>query len=156
MTPVSLLRLAGGRATPLIRQSEASECGLACLAMIAGYHGYRVDLATLRRRFSLSLKGITLKTLVGMAEQTGFVCRAVRCEPEDLMQVQLPAILQVQSPATIERHRQGQHRGRGRIETSPQVLLALHDHRHRNRCVAGQGPARGNICVNHDRSAHQL
>jgi len=24
---------------PIILQAEASECGLACLAMIAGYHG---------------------------------------------------------------------------------------------------------------------
>lgn len=93
MTAVSLLHLAGRRSTPLILQSEASECGLACLAMIAGYHGYRTDLPALRRRFSLSLKGVTLKTLIGMAEQTGFNCRPVRCELEDVDQLQLPAIL---------------------------------------------------------------
>ncbi|MDE9447945.1 hypothetical protein KKJ04_21030 [Xenorhabdus bovienii] len=30
--------------TPLILQSETNECGLACLAMITGYFGKRVDL----------------------------------------------------------------------------------------------------------------
>ena len=30
--------------TPIVRQTEAAECGLACLAMIAGHHGHRIDL----------------------------------------------------------------------------------------------------------------
>jgi ATP-binding cassette, subfamily B, bacterial CvaB/MchF/RaxB len=93
MTALGLIQLEGGRKTPLIRQSEASECGLACLAMVAGHHGMETDLATLRRRFSLSLKGITLKTLIGMAEQIGLNCRPLRTEISDLSQVQCPAIL---------------------------------------------------------------
>ncbi|MFL4993430.1 MAG: cysteine peptidase family C39 domain-containing protein, partial [Microvirga sp.] len=38
----------GAPRLPAIIQSEASECGLACLAMVATYHGREVDLATLR------------------------------------------------------------------------------------------------------------
>lgn len=79
--------------TPVVRQAETSECGLACLAMVAGHHGLTTDLPSLRRRFSLSLKGITLKALIGIAEQVGFNCRALRCEIGDLSQVQCPAIL---------------------------------------------------------------
>lgn len=45
---------------PVIRQTEAAECGLACLAMISSYHGHRIDLNTLRRRHPVSLKGVTL------------------------------------------------------------------------------------------------
>ncbi|WP_343122998.1 cysteine peptidase family C39 domain-containing protein [Xanthomonas sp. MUS 060] len=30
------------------------ECALACLTMIAGYHGHHADLASMRRRFSTS------------------------------------------------------------------------------------------------------
>ena len=55
---MTLLNFTGGRSTSLIQQSEASECGLACLAMVAGYHGLDTD-AGARRRFSLSLKGAT-------------------------------------------------------------------------------------------------
>ena len=57
------LRFSGFRPLPLIRQAEGAECGLACLAMVAGFHGYETDLATLRRQFAISLKGATLKSL---------------------------------------------------------------------------------------------
>lgn len=58
------LHFGWGKHLPMIRQSEAAECGPACLAMIAGYYGHHVDLPTLRRRFPLSLKGITLARLI--------------------------------------------------------------------------------------------
>ena len=32
--------LTGRKVVPEIRQSEATECGLACLAMVLGYHGH--------------------------------------------------------------------------------------------------------------------
>ena len=48
----------GGPRLPAIIQSEAAECGLACLAMVATYHGREVDLTALRRLFSVSLKGV--------------------------------------------------------------------------------------------------
>jgi ATP-binding cassette subfamily B protein RaxB len=61
--------------------------------MVAGHHGLETDLPSLRRRFSMSLKGVTLKTLIGMAEQVGFNCRPLRAEIDELSQVQCPAIL---------------------------------------------------------------
>ncbi len=44
------LMSAVGSLSMLIRQTEAAECGLACLAMVANHHGYETDLASLRRR----------------------------------------------------------------------------------------------------------
>ena len=81
------------RRLPVILQTEAAECGLACLAMVMGYHGVITDLATLRARHAISLKGMTLNTLTKMAgdEKLGF--RAVRLELPDLTQLRLPAIL---------------------------------------------------------------
>lgn len=35
---------------PSILQSESSECGLACLAMISAYYGFNVDMLSLRQR----------------------------------------------------------------------------------------------------------
>ncbi len=83
----------GGRKTPLIRQAEGSECGLACLAMVAGHHGLDTDLTALRRRFQVSLKGATLKHLMGMAEELGFSARPLRGEVSDLSETALPAVL---------------------------------------------------------------
>ena len=56
-----LLNFRGRARLPVILQTEAAECGLACLAMIASYHGHRIDLNTLRRRHPVSLKGVTLR-----------------------------------------------------------------------------------------------
>jgi len=83
----------GGRKTPLIRQAEGSECGLACLAMVAGHHGFETDLTALRRRFQMSLKGTTLKHLMSIAEELGFSARPLRGEVSDLSQTALPAVL---------------------------------------------------------------
>jgi ATP-binding cassette subfamily B protein RaxB len=81
------------RRLPLITQSEAAECGLACIAMIAGYHGYEVDLLTLRQRFSFSTRGATLKNLVDIGRALHLSARPVKVELEDLQHLQLPCIL---------------------------------------------------------------
>ena len=83
----------GGAQVPLILQTEAAECGLACLAMVAGAHGLHTDLATLRQRFSLSLKGATLADLVRMAESLQLHSRALRAEMDEIRQLQLPCVL---------------------------------------------------------------
>lgn len=77
----------------LILQSEISECGLACLAMVANHHGHEVDLPALRRRFSISMKGTTMKALLRMAQKLGFSGRGLRLEPEQLKDLKRPAIL---------------------------------------------------------------
>jgi ATP-binding cassette subfamily B protein RaxB len=83
----------GRRRPPLILQTEAAECGLACLAMIAGYHGLRVDLGSLRRRFAISTKGITLAALIDIASRLELASRAVRLELESLPDLRCPCIL---------------------------------------------------------------
>jgi ATP-binding cassette, subfamily B, bacterial CvaB/MchF/RaxB len=77
----------------LIRQSEASECGLACLAMIANYHGHGCDLTMLRSRFAISMKGATLQRLSEIAGQLQLKTRAVRIGLAQLAQLKTPAIL---------------------------------------------------------------
>jgi ATP-binding cassette subfamily B protein RaxB len=93
MKSLDLLEVGGARRTPMIHQSEASECGLACLAMVAGRHGLKVDMSSLRRRFSPSLKGTTLKGLMKVAGRIGFAARPLRGEIEQLEHLSLPAIL---------------------------------------------------------------
>ena len=94
MSITGRLRLGAGlQRVPLILQTEAAECGLACLAMVAGAHGLATDLPTLRQRFSLSLKGVTLADLVRMADALQFNSRALRAELDELDQLQLPCIL---------------------------------------------------------------
>lgn len=77
----------------LILQSESSECGLACLAIIASHYGYHVDLTDLRRKFAVSLKGATLGQLMRHASVMRFSSRPLRIELPDLKRLQLPCIL---------------------------------------------------------------
>ena len=94
MTALSaLLNFTGRARLPVVLQNEVSECGLACLAMIAAFHGHEVDLNTLRRRFPTSVKGVNLKALIDMAGRLGLSSRALRLEPQHLKQLRLPAIL---------------------------------------------------------------
>jgi ATP-binding cassette, subfamily B, bacterial CvaB/MchF/RaxB len=87
------LNVGWGVRLPLVLQTEAAECGLACLTMVASYHGQPVQLAELRRRFGLSLKGATLKDLVRIADQLGFASRPVRLELDELPHLATPCIL---------------------------------------------------------------
>jgi ATP-binding cassette subfamily B protein RaxB len=87
------LRTGWRRTLPVLLQTEAAECGLACLAMVASYHGHSVDVATLRRRFAVSLQGTTLAALVDFAQRLGLATRAVRAELDDLKGLRLPCIL---------------------------------------------------------------
>lgn len=79
--------------TTVVYQSEAAECGLACLAMIASSHGIAVSLFSLRARFQLSLKGAKLAQLMLIASQLGLRSRALRLEIQDLGKLRLPCIL---------------------------------------------------------------
>ncbi len=87
------LRFGFGRRVPLVLQSEAAECGLACLAMVAGAHGQGIGLPELRRRFPLSLKGATLADLVRVAGSLQFQPRALRADLQHLAQLSMPCVL---------------------------------------------------------------
>lgn len=83
----------GAARLPVILQTEAAECGLACLAMVASHHGMQTDLQVLRRRFSLSMKGATMVDMVRMAGQMHLHARPLRAEMEHLDQLAVPCIL---------------------------------------------------------------
>ena len=93
MSGIVLPDLGFGRRLPMVLQTEGAECGLACLAMLAGYHGQPTDAATLRREHGFSLKGATLKDLIRVADRLGFACRPLRLELDELAQLKTPCIL---------------------------------------------------------------
>ncbi|HEU4621594.1 MAG TPA: peptidase domain-containing ABC transporter [Burkholderiaceae bacterium] len=81
------------RRVPLILQTEAPECGVACVAMVASYHGFRTDLAAMRMRLAPSMKGVTLKHIAAIAETMDLSARGVKVSLEHLDRLRLPAIL---------------------------------------------------------------
>lgn len=74
-------------------QSEAGECGLACLAMVAGFHGLDLELSDVRGHFPVTLKGTTLEDITKIASQLNLDCRAVTVELNGLAYLRLPSIL---------------------------------------------------------------
>ena len=91
MNLLERLNFGFGSRLPMVLQTEASECGLACLVMVTQYFGNAADLPDLRRRFGMSLKGATLKDVMRVAEQVGFAARPLRLELEELAQLRTPA-----------------------------------------------------------------
>ncbi|KVN23235.1 ABC transporter [Burkholderia stagnalis] len=81
------------RRLPVMLQTQAAECGLACVGMIASYHGHDLDLVSLRRRFSPSLKGATLNDVMLIASRLDLTSRAQRLELDELGKLRLPCIL---------------------------------------------------------------
>src|SRR3546814_11602078 len=81
---MNLLNYSGRAMLPMIRQSEAAECGLACLAMVASYHGHPTTLGMLRRRLPVSLTGLSLADLIDIADEIGLAARPLRAEMDEI------------------------------------------------------------------------
>lgn len=81
------------RQLPVVLQTEAAECGLACLTMVLQHHGASTDLAALRTRHAVALTGMTLATLTDIAQREQLGTRGLRLELDELPQLRLPAIL---------------------------------------------------------------
>ncbi len=87
------LTFKSGKRLPMIFQAEITECGLACLAMIASYYGHQIDILSLRRQFSVSLKGNTLKDLMEIGKNLYLSSRALKLDLSHLKNLKTPCIL---------------------------------------------------------------
>ena len=93
MEYLARLSLRLGRKVPVILQTESAECGLACLAMVVGYYGYDSDLLTLRQKYPISQKGVTLNTLIKISNKLNLISRPLRLELDELHNLKLPCVL---------------------------------------------------------------
>ncbi|MBT1450292.1 peptidase domain-containing ABC transporter [Glaciecola sp. XM2] len=89
----SSLQFTSSRKVRLVMQDEANECGMACLCMIANYHGNGVNLASLRLCASDDGQGVSLKNIIEQAALLGLSSRALKVPLDDLNQLRQPAIL---------------------------------------------------------------
>ncbi len=78
--------------TPIL-QSTATDCGLACMAMILQAHGSTVNLEGLRKSVHASAQGVSVMQLLATADTFGLFGRAVKVELDALSALALPAIL---------------------------------------------------------------
>jgi ATP-binding cassette subfamily B protein RaxB len=78
---------------PLFLQSEVAECGITCIAMIAYYHGYKVNMLAMRQRYPTGTQGITVKHILKIADDVGLSGRVLKLELGQLSKLNGPAIL---------------------------------------------------------------
>lgn len=78
---------------PVIQQSEAAECGIACIAMILNYHGYKIDLMSIRFTHELTLNGCSLADLIDISDGYQLDSRALQLELNELHLLRTPCIL---------------------------------------------------------------
>ena len=72
------------RPIPFVQQLIATECGLACLAMVLRYHGKDVGIDQLRASGGPGRDGLTALNLLDLARDHGLRGRGFRVEMEDL------------------------------------------------------------------------
>jgi ABC-type bacteriocin/lantibiotic exporter with double-glycine peptidase domain len=72
------------RRIAVVRQMEDADCGAACLAMVLGYFGKRVDLRELRDRTGAGRDGVTALSVVTAARSYGLRARGVKAEVTEL------------------------------------------------------------------------
>lgn len=81
------------RRLPVVLQTEAAECGLACLTMIGCFYGFKTDLNSLRHMFPISAQGAALKQVIRIASDIKMQSRAIRLELDDIKELLVPCIL---------------------------------------------------------------
>ncbi|WP_025901567.1 MULTISPECIES: peptidase domain-containing ABC transporter [Tatumella] len=87
------IQLSPWRRVPRILQTEASECGLACLVMVCRYFGMDIDLLNMRRRFGISSHGATLATIIHIAGQLSLKTRPLSLDIDEICQLKRPCLL---------------------------------------------------------------
>ncbi|MDQ0466223.1 ATP-binding cassette subfamily B protein RaxB [Caulobacter ginsengisoli] len=78
---------------PSVLQISSTECGIACLAMVAEYHGAPINYGGLRERYPVSARGMNLRRMMQVADELQLSARPLRVALAGLSQVLLPAIL---------------------------------------------------------------
>jgi HlyB family type I secretion system ABC transporter len=78
---------------PYYAQQSASDCGAACLAMVARYWGKKFSINRLRDLAKVDRNGSSLKGLAAAAESVGFTTRPIKISLDRLATQPLPAIV---------------------------------------------------------------
>ncbi len=78
---------------PMILQDQISECGHACVAMIACFWGHHLDLAHVRKLSPSSLRGTNLREITQILMQLGLQTRALSVPLSELHLIRSPALL---------------------------------------------------------------
>jgi ATP-binding cassette subfamily B protein len=80
------------RRYPFFEQQSGSDCGAACLVMVARYWGKKFSVNRIRDIANVDANGASLRGLSAAAESIGFSTRPVKASIDQLAKQKLPAI----------------------------------------------------------------
>lgn len=78
-----------------IKQQDITDCGAACMASIASYHGLEIPISKIRQYASTDKKGTNILGLIEAAEKLGLTAKGVKGEFESLFSIPTPAIAHI-------------------------------------------------------------
>ncbi|MGB6295835.1 MAG: peptidase domain-containing ABC transporter [Rivularia sp. (in: cyanobacteria)] len=78
---------------PFYAQQSGSDCGCACLVMIARHWGKRLAVNRVREIANVNRNGASLRSLAAAAESIGFASKPVKASFDKLREQSLPAIV---------------------------------------------------------------
>lgn len=94
--------------TPVVRQKQESDCGLAALAMVAGAWGHTWSVDELAHRLPPTANGVKLGALRDLARQRGLQAFSLRASTEDVrheLASGRPVVLGLMLPYDNDRNR---------------------------------------------------
>ena len=80
-------------AFPFVRQKDAMQCGIACMAMICRHFGRTITLGRLESMCRPSREGVSLKAISDLCGQIHLDCTAGKVTLENLSECPLPCVL---------------------------------------------------------------
>lgn len=81
------------RRFPWMHQHDESDCGAACLTMIAKYYGLSLRMGQVREMANVSVEGATMGAVCRAAENLGFRARPYKLSYSGLKNMNMPAIV---------------------------------------------------------------
>lgn len=109
------------------RQTEHSDCGLACIRMIARSYGKRIPMRYLRGASDLNRLGMSIKDVISCCNAVGMDAAAVSVGIDKIRDMPLPAILYWQQRHFVVLYGHDAKRGRFRVADPAQGKLAYNE-----------------------------
>jgi ATP-binding cassette subfamily B protein len=69
---------------PFVKQNDSTDCGLACLAMVAAYFGKKISISELAKNTTLTKNGLYAQDISRVAEQIGFRTLLIKTDLDNL------------------------------------------------------------------------
>ena len=81
------------RQFPIVHQIDETDCGVACLAMVAKWHGIEVAIPSLRDVVGTTVSGTTLRSIATAGGHIGLQVQPMKVSRDRLNELALPAII---------------------------------------------------------------